>query len=182
MVRGNLTAAMQGLAAVPLLVGFDTDADAGARGRIFSFDIAGDRHEEFGGYTAIGSGSVLREIVVEEALPCRSRCGVGALAIAVEALYDAADDDSATGGPDIVRQIFPTAVTVDADGAAEVPEADIAAAAPRSSRSGPSNTHRAPVRTGASEATGDSEGVICDDISVLCECRTDHARSFGVGA
>ena len=53
----------------------------------------------------------------------------GALAIAVEALYDAADDDSATGGPDVVRQIFPTAVTVTADGAAEVAEADIAGVA-----------------------------------------------------
>ncbi|MFW0790701.1 proteasome subunit beta [Gordonia sp. CPCC 205333] len=128
MVRGNLAAAMQGLAAVPLLVGFDTDAEEGAFGRIFSFDIAGDRHEEFGGYTAIGSGSVF----AKSSLKKRYRADLdaaGALAIAIEALYDAADDDSATGGPDIVRQIFPTAVTVGADGATEVPESEISAAA-----------------------------------------------------
>ena len=59
MVRGNLGAALQGLAAIPLLVGYDIDHDdPNERGRIFSFDVAGDRHEEFGGYTAIGSGSV----------------------------------------------------------------------------------------------------------------------------
>ncbi|WP_312870885.1 proteasome subunit beta [Gordonia asplenii] len=145
MVRGNLTAAMQGLAAVPLLVGFDTDADAGARGRIFSFDIAGDRHEEFGGYTAIGSGSIFAKSSLKK-LYRFDLDAAGALAIAVEALYDAADDDSATGGPDVVRQIFPTAVTVDADGAAEVPQADIAAAAAdvtarRSAQHAPQTSH-----------------------------------------
>jgi proteasome beta subunit len=49
-----------------------------------------------------------------------------ALRVAVEALYDAADDDSATGGPDLVRGIYPTAVTIGADGATDVPEQRIA--------------------------------------------------------
>ncbi|GAB20547.1 20S proteasome beta-type subunit [Gordonia effusa NBRC 100432] len=146
MVRGNLAAAMQGLAAVPLLVGFDTDAEAGAPGRIFSFDVAGDRHEEFGGYAAIGSGSVF----AKSSLKKRYRADLdaaGALSIAIEALYDAADDDSATGGPDIVRQIFPTAVTVSADGATEVPESDISAAATeitrvRTEQHAPRGSHR----------------------------------------
>ncbi len=128
MVRGNLTAAMQGLAAVPLLVGYDIDADDGAYGRIFSFDIAGDRHEEFGGFTAIGSGSVFAKSSLKKTYR-HDLDGSAALGIAVEALYDAADDDSATGGPDIARQIFPTAVTVSGDGAVEVGNEDIAAAA-----------------------------------------------------
>ena len=129
MVRGNLGAAMQGLAAIPLLVGYDLDHDRPTeRGRIFSFDVAGDRHEEFGGYQAIGSGSVFAKSSLKKLY--RSDLDAdSALAIAVESLYDAADDDSATGGPDIVRKIFPTAVVVSAEGAQEVPPADIEAAA-----------------------------------------------------
>ena len=129
MVRGNLGAAMQGLAAIPLLVGYDIDHDSPTeRGRIFSFDIAGDRHEEFGGYQAIGSGSVFAKSSLKKLYRHDLDAG-SALAIAVESLYDAADDDSATGGPDIVRKIFPTAVVVSAEGAQEVPPADIEAAA-----------------------------------------------------
>lgn len=127
MVRGNFGAAMQGLAAIPLLVGFDGTDDGGTggdtpRGRIFTFDVAGDRHEEMGGYHAIGSGSVFAKSSLKK-LYRRDLDADTALAIAIEALYDAADDDSATGGPDLVRKIFPTAVMVDADGAREV-EAD----------------------------------------------------------
>ena len=129
MVRGNLGAAMQGLAAIPLLVGYDIDHDSPTeRGRIFSFDIAGDRHEEFGGYQAIGSGSVFAKSSLKK-LYRPDLDAESALAIAVEALYDAADDDSATGGPDIVRKIFPTAVIVSADGATEVEPSTIEAAA-----------------------------------------------------
>lgn len=129
MVRGNLGAAMQGLAAIPLLVGYDIDHDSPTeRGRIFSFDVAGDRHEEFGGYQAIGSGSVFAKSSLKKLY--RSDLDAdSALAIAVESLCDAADDDSATGGPDIVRKIFPTAVIVSAEGAREVAPADIETAA-----------------------------------------------------
>ncbi|MFT3715159.1 MAG: proteasome subunit beta [Gordonia sp. (in: high G+C Gram-positive bacteria)] len=129
MVRGNLGAAMQGLSALPLLVGYDENAtDPSAPGRIFSFDVAGSRHEELRGYDAIGSGSVF----ANSSLKKRYRSDLTAdeaLAVAVEALYDAADDDSATGGPDLVRKIFPTAVRVGPAGAETVEESAIAAAA-----------------------------------------------------
>jgi len=129
MVRGNLGAAMQGLAAIPLLVGYDIDHDSpDERGRIFSFDVAGDRHEEFGGYQAIGSGSVFAKSSLKK-LYRPDLDEASALAIAVEALYDAADDDSATGGPDLVRRIFPTAAVVDASGSREVASSEIEAAA-----------------------------------------------------
>ena len=129
MVRGNLGAALQGLAAIPLLVGYDIDHDdPNVRGRIFSFDVAGDRHEEFGGYTAIGSGSVFAKSSLKK-LYRPDLTADEALAIAVESLYDAADDDSATGGPDLVRKIFPMAAIVGADGAREVDATDIEAAA-----------------------------------------------------
>ncbi|MBT0568114.1 proteasome subunit beta [Williamsia sp. CHRR-6] len=120
MVRSNLGAAMQGLAALPMLVGYDTDAsDPRRAGRIFSFDIAGDRHEEFGGFQAIGSGSVFAKSALKK-LWRDDLDADAAVRIAVESLYDAADDDSATGGPDMARGIYPTAVIIDADGAQEV--------------------------------------------------------------
>lgn len=129
MVRGNLGAAMQGLAAIPLLVGYDIDHDSpDERGRIFSFDVAGDRHEEFGGYTAIGSGSVFAKSSLKK-LYRHDLDADSALSIAIEALYDAADDDTATGGPDIVRKIFPLAVVVGAQGAHDVAADAIEAAA-----------------------------------------------------
>jgi len=128
MVRSNLGAAMQGLAAIPLLVGFDAGGDPGDRGRIFSFDVAGSRHEESGGYDAIGSGSVFAKSSIKK-LYRADLTAADALGVAVEALYDAADDDSATGGPDLIRRIFPTAVRVTADGADLVAEQEIAEAA-----------------------------------------------------
>ncbi|GAA2048680.1 proteasome subunit beta [Williamsia deligens] len=129
MVRSNLGAAMQGLVAIPMLVGFDPEgAEATRRGRIFSFDVAGDRHEEFGGYQAIGSGSVFAKSSLKKLFRA-DLDAASALRIAVEALFDAADDDSATGGPDLVRRIVPTAVSIDVDGAREVPSAEIEEAA-----------------------------------------------------
>ncbi|QRY64141.1 proteasome subunit beta [Gordonia sp. PDNC005] len=128
MVRGNLGAALQGLAAIPLLVGYEPSGDDQRRGRIFSFDVAGSRHEERGGYEAIGSGAVFARSSLKK-LYRSDLTAAEALSAAVEALYDAADDDSATGGPDLVRRIFPTAVRIDDDGALAVDEAEIATAA-----------------------------------------------------
>ncbi|MBA4020846.1 MAG: proteasome subunit beta [Gordonia sp.] len=129
MVRSNLEAAMAGLAAIPLLVGYDSDAiDPQRPGRIFSFDVAGDRHEEHGGYQAIGSGSVFAKSSIKK-LYRHDLTAEQALEIAVESLYDAADDDSATGGPDMVRGLYPTAATVGPDGATVVPADDIEQAA-----------------------------------------------------
>ena len=126
MVRGNLGAALQGLVALPLLAGFDIDdPEPEKAGRIVSFDAAGGWNLEEEGYQSVGSGSIFAKSSIKK-LYSQVTDADSALRVAVEALYDAADDDSATGGPDLVRGIYPTAVTVGADGAANVPEQRIA--------------------------------------------------------
>jgi proteasome beta subunit len=128
MVRNNLPAAMQGLAVVPLFAGFDLDATDPAKvGRIFSFDIAGGMYEE-SGYDAIGSGSLF----AKSSLKKRWRAGVTtaeATRLAIEALYDAADDDTATGGPDLIRKIFPVVMTATAQGTHKLPDSETGALA-----------------------------------------------------
>jgi len=126
MVRGNLAAAMQGLVAVPLLAGYDIHAsDPESAGRVVTFDAAGGWNIEEEGYQSVGSGSIFAKSSMKK-LYSQVTDADSALRVAVEALYDAADDDSATGGPDLVRGIYPTAVTIGADGATEVPESRIA--------------------------------------------------------
>ena len=126
MVRGNLAAAMQGLVALPLLAGFDIhDPDSQKAGRIVSFDAAGGWNLEEEGYQSVGSGSIFAKSSIKK-LYSQVTDADSALRVAVEALYDAADDDSATGGPDLVRGIYPTAVTIGADGASNVAEPRIA--------------------------------------------------------
>ncbi|MEB3033113.1 proteasome subunit beta [[Mycobacterium] nativiensis] len=126
MVRGNLGAAMQGLVALPLLAGYDIDADdPQTAGRIVSFDAAGGWNVESEGYQAVGSGSLFAKSSIKK-LYNQINDADTALRVAIEALYDAADDDSATGGPDLVRGIYPTAVTIDADGAVDIAEERIA--------------------------------------------------------
>ncbi|ETW26124.1 proteasome subunit beta [Mycobacterium gastri 'Wayne'] len=126
MVRGNLAAAMQGLVALPLLAGYDMHAsDPQTAGRIVSFDAAGGWNIEEEGYQSVGSGSIFAKSSIKK-LYSQVTDADSALRVAVESLYDAADDDSATGGPDLVRGIYPTAVTIDADGATDVPESRIA--------------------------------------------------------
>ncbi|WP_069162586.1 proteasome subunit beta [Nocardia altamirensis] len=120
MVRENLPAALQGLAVVPMLVGFDPNAtDQDKVGRIVSFDVVGGRSEERFGYAAVGSGSVFAKSALKK-LYAKGIDQERALRIAVESLVDAADDDTATGGPDLLRGIYPTAITIDAEGAVEV--------------------------------------------------------------
>lgn len=122
MVRGNLGAAMQGLAVVPLLVGFDLDAtDPHRAGRIVSYDVVGGRYEERAGYHAVGSGSLFAKSSLKK-LYRGDADEQYALRSAVEALYDAADDDSGTGGPDTTRGIYPTAAVITGTGATLVPE------------------------------------------------------------
>jgi proteasome beta subunit len=122
MVRGNMDAAMAGLVALPLFAGYDVDAaDPDKGGRIVSFDAAGGRYEEFAGYHAIGSGSLFAKSALKKLHDPATDVDT-AVRNAVEALYDAADDDSATGGPDLVRRIFPTVITITgADGAVKLP-------------------------------------------------------------
>ncbi|MET8655187.1 MULTISPECIES: proteasome subunit beta [Nocardia] len=120
MVRDNLPAALQGLAVVPVLVGYDqhtTDPDR--VGRIISYDVVGGRSEERFGYAAVGSGSMFAKTSLKK-LYAKGIDETRALRIAVEALFDAADDDTATGGPDLVRRIYPTAVLITEEGAEEV--------------------------------------------------------------
>ncbi|MGH4009768.1 MAG: proteasome subunit beta [Pseudonocardiaceae bacterium] len=118
MVRGNLQGAMQGLAAVPLFVGYDPDAiDPARAGRIVSYDVVGGYYEETVGYHSVGSGALFARSSLKK-LHDPSMEADAAVRAAMEALYDAADDDSATGGPDTVRNIYPVVVTVTAaDGA-----------------------------------------------------------------
>jgi proteasome beta subunit len=126
MVRGNLGAALQGFVALPLLVGYDlSDPNPQNAGRIVSFDAAGGWNIEAEGYQSVGSGSIFAKSSIKK-LYSRVTDAESALKVAIEALYDAADDDSATGGPDLVRGIYPTAVTIGADGAEDVPEERIA--------------------------------------------------------
>jgi proteasome beta subunit len=128
MVRNNLGAAMQGLAAIPLFAGFDLAASDPARaGRIFSFDVAGGLYEEKS-YDALGSGSLF----AKSALKKRYRAGLSTaevVRLAVEALYDAADDDTATGGPDVTRKIYPVVMTATADGTKRLSEEESAVVA-----------------------------------------------------
>ena len=123
MIRGNLGLAMQGLAVVPLFGGYDLDRGVG---RIFSYDVTGGRYEEHE-HHAVGSGSVF----ARGSLKKRWRPAMdadAAVRVAVEALVDAPDHDSATGGPDRVRRIWPVVATVTESGYLRVADDDLAEA------------------------------------------------------
>jgi proteasome beta subunit len=111
LVRGNLSMAMQGLAMVPLFAGYDHDL---AGGRIFSYDVTGGRYEEQA-FHSVGSGSMFARGALKK-LYRDDLSATECVTAVVQALYDAADDDSATGGPDLARRIFPVAAVVTADG------------------------------------------------------------------
>ena len=130
MIKGNLDAAMAGLAVVPLFAGFDTEApDPDRAGRIVSYDVTGGRYEENQGYQAVGSGSLFAKSALKK-LYDPDTDAEGAARAAVESLYDAADDDTATGGPDTVRRIYPVIVTITAaEGAVTLSEEQTAAVA-----------------------------------------------------
>ena len=111
MVASNLGAALQGFVVVPLFVGYDIDAEPSKAGRIVTYDATGGRYDEWQGYHSVGSGSVFAKSSLKKLhrtdadLPTTIRN-------AVEALYDAADDDTATGGPDLTRGIYPVVVSI----------------------------------------------------------------------
>jgi proteasome beta subunit len=120
MVRNNLPAAMQGLGVVPLFAGYDTHRDSG---RLFEYDITGGRYEETR-FAASGSGSMHAGTVIKIAY----REGLTrdqTVDLAITALFEAADEDSATGGPDLVRGIFPVIATITAEGFERVLEPEI---------------------------------------------------------
>ena len=118
-VRGNMAAALQGLVVVPLFAGYDEDA---GRGRIFSYDVAGGRYEERP-YHSIGSGSIFAKGSLKK-LYTESLSDREVILACMQALYDAADDDSATGGPDVARQIYPVVAMITADGFRRLSDAE----------------------------------------------------------
>ncbi|WP_171060181.1 proteasome subunit beta [Streptomyces montanus] len=122
MIRQNLGQAMQGLAVVPLLVGYDDKAPDGENGRIFSFDVTGGPYEK-PGFHAEGSGSPYARGALKKLFREGMSRREAALA-ALQALYDAADDDSATGGPDISRRIFPIVSVITEEGFERLPESE----------------------------------------------------------
>jgi proteasome beta subunit len=121
MVRGNLPAAMQGLAVVPIFAGYDLRRGAG---RLFMYDVTGGRYEE-SNFAASGSGSLHAGTVIKlgfhEGLE-----RAAAVDLAINALFQAADEDSATGGPDPIRGIYPVIATITADGFLRLADAEIA--------------------------------------------------------
>ncbi|MFJ4675009.1 MULTISPECIES: proteasome subunit beta [unclassified Kitasatospora] len=125
MIRSNLAMAMQGLAVVPVFAGYDLDL---GRGRIFTYDVTGGRSEERAGFAATGSGSVFARGSMKK-LYRDGLTGDEAATLAVQALYDAADDDSATGGPDLARKIFPIVTLITEDGFRRLTEAEVSAIA-----------------------------------------------------
>jgi len=115
MVKANLPMAFQGLVVMPLYVGYDLKR---AEGRIFKYDLAGGRYEE-SDYHAIGSGGKDARNTIREHFQ-RNLSKEEALKLALASLYNAADDDVGTGGPDLVRGIYPTAKFVTAEGITDV--------------------------------------------------------------
>ena len=122
MVRGNLPAAMQGMVVVPIFAGYDLRR---ADGRLFTYDVTGGRYEERD-YIATGSGMLHAGTVIKigwhDTLD-RS----AAIALACRGLWEAADADSATGGPDALRGIYPVVATITAAGWTRVPDAELIA-------------------------------------------------------
>ena len=120
LIRGNLGLAMQGLAVVPLFAGYDLET---GEGRIFSYDPVGGQYPEHGFYS-VGSGSVFARGAMKK-LYRSDLDAVGAATVAIQALYDAADDDSATGGPDTTRRIYPVIAVVTEEGYRRLPEDEV---------------------------------------------------------
>ncbi len=126
LIRNNLALAMQGLAVVPLFAGFDMDH---LQGRIFSYDVTGGRYEETA-FHSVGSGSLFARGSLKKLYRDDFSAEQCVMAV-VQALYDAADDDSATGGPDLTRRIFPVINVITADGLRRVDEDTVADIADR---------------------------------------------------
>ena len=121
MVRGNLTAAMAGFAVIPLFAGYDERRD---RGRVFSFDVTGGKYEE-ADFQTNGSGGVHARNWIK-AVWQEGMTRDDTVDLALRALFAAADEDAATGGPDLIRRIFPSVAVISADGFVLVDDAEVA--------------------------------------------------------
>ena len=124
MIRRQLPMAFQGLVVIPLFAGFDEEEGTG---RLFSFDVVGGRYEEID-YTATGSGGRDAKLYLRGVYSADTE-ELPAIHLAVEALVMAAEEDSATGGPDLRRDIYPNVAVVDVDGFREISVETVAAAA-----------------------------------------------------
>ncbi len=122
MVRSNLPMVMQaGMVVIPIFAGYDLRR---REGRIFNFDVTGGRYEEME-FHATGSGGTYARSVIK----AKWSAGMtrdAAVDLAIESLFEAADEDSATGGPDPVRGIYPTVATITAEGFRYLTEAEVA--------------------------------------------------------
>jgi len=121
MVRSNLPAAMQGFAVVPLFAGYDHRRN---RGRVFSYDVTGGKYEE-ADYQTNGSGGVHARNWIKAAWQDGMARG-DAVDLALRSLFAAADEDTATGGPDLIRRIFPTVAVIGADGFTPLADDEVA--------------------------------------------------------
>jgi proteasome beta subunit len=125
LIRNNLPMAMQGLAVVPLFAGYDLEtSDPAKAGRIFSYDVTGGRYEEHS-FHSVGSGSVFARGALKK-LYRDDYTSDDAVTASIQALYDAADDDSATGGPDLTRRIFPVVADITVEGFRKLSEDEVA--------------------------------------------------------
>jgi proteasome beta subunit len=122
LVKTNLPAAMMGLAVVPLFAGYD---ERRALGRVFSFDVTGGKYEE-ADFQTNGSGGIHARNWIK-AIWQEAMTRDATVDLALRALFAAADEDSATGGPDIVRGIFPTVAVISAEGYEALDEETVAA-------------------------------------------------------
>ena len=125
MLRGHLPLAMQGLGVVPIFAGYDHRQEAG---RLFQYVVTGGRYEERD-HAATGSGMLHASTVVK--LRYREEMSADdAVDVVVEALFQAADEDSATGGPDPIRGIYPVVATLTEEGFQRLDDALVAERTP----------------------------------------------------
>jgi proteasome beta subunit len=120
MVRANLPMALQGFVVVPLYAGFDQRRQ---RGRVFTFDATGGRYEELD-YAANGSGSLHARNWIKASWNAEASAD-DTVNLAIRSLFAAADEDTATGGPDLVRRIYPTVAVIDSDGYRAIDDAEV---------------------------------------------------------
>jgi len=120
-VREHLPMAIQGLAVVPLFAGYDVRRGIG---RIYTYDVTGGHYEE-ADFQATGSGGRDARNTIKLGFK-ENMAQADAVELAIEALFEAADEDAGTGGPDLVRGIYPLVAVVDADGYAAVDESEVA--------------------------------------------------------
>lgn len=120
MVKLNLGMALQGLYVIPIFAGYDSKEK---QARIYKYDVTGGRYEE-ADYHAIGSGGKDAQTTLKKRY-CRDMSREEILKVVVEALWDAADEDLGTGGPDLIRGIFPTIKSIDETGVSDVADSEV---------------------------------------------------------